>query len=522
MYHNCNRSNFKIIFMISSIALFICLSIYSFGTNANEYHTSSYNLSESEGKILYCEDKIVIMQLSTNIHIPAIHCEGELFKKSNSNNGKWESVAIMKVQATRNTQIILKTLEKPNIEIFKELIRGKDAKFLWKKNIISASVKEVQNKKIDNKNTIAHKIERTNSSINSSYNYVKNPSFEEMNKFPEKLSSIEDCTDWSNPTGGTPDYFTFYSNKFSSSVPINATGNQYARTGKCYAGIIAYKKEFRYNEYIQGELMRPLKAGKKYKVSFYASCSEISNYCTNQLGAYFSNKKMDEKEFFARYDNRKILNKSKVFFSDPNKWVKFTETYVATGKEKYIIIGNIQKINNRYSITQRDGGTSNIAYLYIDDISVIEEEYYLNENNTVKNESGNEIKVGQKLTLAQSDYIFVHGTSRILSTHYIFIDGKREDNEELVMLKYLANFLKINKNVKIEISVHTDDRWGDEKCLVLSELQAKSIRNYLVKSNVKKSRISLNACGSKYPICKNDTAEHKKKNRRVEFTITDI
>ena len=71
----------------------------------------------------------------------------------------------------------------------------------------------------------------------------------------------------------------------------------------------------------------------------------------------------------------------------------------------------------------------------------------------------------------------------------------------------------------LEITGHTDNVGDDNKNLVLSKKRAESLKNYLVLKGIKSERLTTFYFGESKPIADNNTAEGRKKNRRVEMKI---
>ncbi|MDW8301885.1 MAG: OmpA family protein [Bacteroidia bacterium] len=89
-------------------------------------------------------------------------------------------------------------------------------------------------------------------------------------------------------------------------------------------------------------------------------------------------------------------------------------------------------------------------------------------------------------------------------------------------LKRLADFLKSNPNIVVEIAGHTDNGAAgtDPNYLMqLSQNRAKSVAEYILKCGVNTSQIIYKGYGNTKPIANNATPEGRAKNRRVEFII---
>lgn len=83
----------------------------------------------------------------------------------------------------------------------------------------------------------------------------------------------------------------------------------------------------------------------------------------------------------------------------------------------------------------------------------------------------------------------------------------------------LARYLKDNPTVQLEIVGHTDIIGSPSANLALSEQRAQIVLDAIVKKGVAKERLTSRGMGSSKPIAGNDTAEGRKRNRRVEFVL---
>lgn len=88
-------------------------------------------------------------------------------------------------------------------------------------------------------------------------------------------------------------------------------------------------------------------------------------------------------------------------------------------------------------------------------------------------------------------------------------------------LDKLVAFLKLNKELKIELGGHTDNQGSSSHNLTLSDNRAKAVLNYLVSKGIKADRLSAKGYGDSKPIASNDTDEGRAQNRRTEFKVVD-
>lgn len=83
----------------------------------------------------------------------------------------------------------------------------------------------------------------------------------------------------------------------------------------------------------------------------------------------------------------------------------------------------------------------------------------------------------------------------------------------------LGKFLKMNKNIQVEITGHTDNVGDEAELLKLSADRAEAIKNLLVKQGIPAERIVAKGAGASFPIADNGKESTRKLNRRVEIRI---
>jgi OOP family OmpA-OmpF porin len=81
--------------------------------------------------------------------------------------------------------------------------------------------------------------------------------------------------------------------------------------------------------------------------------------------------------------------------------------------------------------------------------------------------------------------------------------------------------LKANPGVRVRVDGHTDSDGSAAYNQSLSERRAASVRDYLVSQGLAADRFEIKGFGESKPIAPNDSAENKRRNRRVELTILD-
>lgn len=95
----------------------------------------------------------------------------------------------------------------------------------------------------------------------------------------------------------------------------------------------------------------------------------------------------------------------------------------------------------------------------------------------------------------------------------------REDAKSV--LKEVSAILLKNKNIKVIIEGHTDERGTNEYNLGLGDRRANSAREYLVSLGIPSIKIETISYGEEKPLCIEQTEECWTKNRRAHFVLVE-
>lgn len=89
-------------------------------------------------------------------------------------------------------------------------------------------------------------------------------------------------------------------------------------------------------------------------------------------------------------------------------------------------------------------------------------------------------------------------------------------------LKSVADSLKSQPNLRVEITGHTDATGGQKFNELLSYSRAQSVAQYLNAAGVDGQTIAVRGVGPRMPVASNDSASGRAQNRRVEIQIRQI
>ncbi|MEZ4923533.1 MAG: gliding motility-associated C-terminal domain-containing protein [Crocinitomicaceae bacterium] len=204
-----------------------------------------------------------------------------------------------------------------------------------------------------------------------SQNLIPNGSFEENSSCPDNISQLEKAQPWKSVSiYTTPDYFNACGISPNITVPSNYNGYQQAQDGNGYAGIYCYTSfGSEYREYIYIKISEELKSNVCYTISFYLNLSDNSNGYLDQFGIGFSNSQPLDPNGFHFVPEFEILANGN--FEDSNNWITVSESYVAQGGEKYLILGCFEDDLN-IKLLVKNPGQDSTCYYYVDNVKMTE------------------------------------------------------------------------------------------------------------------------------------------------------
>ncbi len=210
-------------------------------------------------------------------------------------------------------------------------------------------------------------------------NLVPNPSFEDTVSCPTGGSAIDLAIGWSSYSESA-DYFNTCNNSFVN-VPTNFAGNQFAKDGNAYAGIICYYSYIiNAREFIGIRLLQSLISGQKYFASFYTSMgfntiSSRMGIASNNLGIKLSTVP------FSSIDSAPIDNNASIYSNsiilDSTNWIKISGSFIADSAYDYLIIGNF--FTDSASTISILDSTAIYSYYFIDQVTLSTDSALVNQ-----------------------------------------------------------------------------------------------------------------------------------------------
>ena len=238
------------------------------------------------------------------------------------------------------------------------------------------------------------------SNCNAQINLVNNPSFEDTINCPTGLYNELGKYWFQSIEQSTTDFYHRCFNNYSPDSNIvgiprfNNRFFQFPHTGNAFIGIVTTNLfssnpqvsgdssiSLDYRETIAIKIKNILTKDKKYCGSFFANLANGSGYAIKTLGILLNADSLIDNTLINGYYYpwypypAQIVNKGSVL-NDTMNWVKVEGSFVAQGNEKYLHIGNFNKLGECGTVThippRWNTGIDSMAYYLIDDVSLVE------------------------------------------------------------------------------------------------------------------------------------------------------
>ncbi|MDF3027099.1 MAG: hypothetical protein K0S23_1406 [Fluviicola sp.] len=128
-------------------------------------------------------------------------------------------------------------------------------------------------------------------------------------------------------------------------------------------------------------------------------------------------------------------------------------------------------------------------------------------------------------TFTFSDTVVVAGQQRELTDIRFAICNHSPliyDSTNINELDSLIDFLQKNRQISIEIGVHTDSRGSDSMNLKISQMRADSVREYLTKRGVENSRMLAKGYGETQCLVSEEEINRYKKTNKAQYNKLHI
>jgi outer membrane protein OmpA-like peptidoglycan-associated protein len=332
---------------------------------------------------------------------------------------------------------------------------------------------------------------------------------------------------WGSPNEAKADLYNNMAKASKVAIPKNDMGTEEAFEGSGYAGFRAFTKDPKKTRtYLQAKLSKKLTKDKLYCVKFNVSLSDLSKWGTNNVGMYFSDRKLQNANTNALTFIPQITEKSNAPIVTMSGWETICGTFLSTGKEEYFIIGcfgeedNI-KLEKVIKPATQEGMIMADAYYYIDNVEVIEIESvdgcFCGKTEDRDPDLIYSRSSAKKIDMKPTE--IVNATSVWFS--YLSVELPAMFEAEL---QEVAKLMQANPSMKVELVGHTDNDEQNEtktkKIYVgLALRRAEAVKQFLIDNGVAASNISVVGKDNSSPATDKTTPMGKAQNRRVVFQV---
>jgi outer membrane protein OmpA-like peptidoglycan-associated protein len=255
-------------------------------------------------------------------------------------------------------------------------------------------------------------------------------------------------------------------------------------------------------DYYQTKLIRPLKPGKKYEVSFYYRQNKY--LCVNNMGILFTENpiQLDTVSFIAMHAQIAME------YIDTTEGMKlFMDTLEADKVYNYLTIGYFPSGRPIKSICNPNNISRDYKQIDLKEMNKHPGFAFMIDNVRIA-----DLYTTDTLQNMLSSKINIRNIQFETNSSNLTYAAKTE-------LDKLIRILQDIPYLRIKIEGHTDDEGDDEFNMKLSNKRVKTIINYLTNNGIAYNRLEAEGFGKKKPLLPNSNLSNKALNRRVEIKV---
>jgi len=360
-------------------------------------------------------------------------------------------------------------------------------------------------------------------------NLVPNGSFEnsDLRKLKSQGQLEEFTEDWFSATEASLDLYAEGMKSEKVNIPNNIYGKQEATDGVCYAGFRAFSKDPKLpRTYFEVELSTELEKNQLYCVSFDVSLSDLSRYGVNGVGAFLSDRKIEQGNTGSLNRTASVLHKADKVMSLQDGWETICGTFIGTGEEEYLVIGGFHKDSDVEDEKMKKpsgvmGVVKNQAYYYLDNVRVTPVEAKSQCACSAADEVRTDLVYGSSVMLSES--MTPDEIVSISAVYYAFLK-RRPTGAGASTVAKLADILKANPSWKLRVVGHSDeDEFNEGKINPryrgLGEKRADQLIVKFGEMGIGVSRLVVDTMENSDPASTRDTDISRAQNRRVTFEL---
>ncbi len=332
---------------------------------------------------------------------------------------------------------------------------------------------------------------------------------------------------WGTPNQTSADVYNVMVKASKCAIPKNDYGTEEALDGSSYAGFRAYTKDPKKNRtYLQTKLSKKLEKDKLYCVRFNLSLADLSKFGVNNVGVFFSDRKIQNAHDNALTFQPQITEKTNKPIVTMEGWQTICGTILGTGKEEYIIIGcfglednlKLEKVRKPAS---QEGVVSGDVYYYLDKVEITAVEAQ-SQCFCGKSEDRNPDLIYSRSSAKGLDM----KPEQIISSTAVWFSFLSAEIPSMFHadLEDIVKVMKANTNLNLLLTGHSEtDEINEAKInrhyIGMADSRATNIKKFLVENGIDGTRITVDSKNNDQPASDKPTPLGKAQNRRVEFSI---
>jgi outer membrane protein OmpA-like peptidoglycan-associated protein len=259
------------------------------------------------------------------------------------------------------------------------------------------------------------------------------------------------------------------------------------------------------NSVFQGKKRMTLPIGSDYQIMV-----SMKDYFSNELNLALSNIILFD-EFVRDIELEPVKRELEIFVNDEETSNPLEASIkIINKKRNYKLIPEMGKGKmGLYTATLREGEQFDIEVRGPQGYSFKHQEIDLNVDRELHRLNVSLQPLKKKVPIRLNNINFESNSADLMESSY----------EEL---NRVAQLIKDNSDIKVEIMAHTDDVGSDRYNNVLAEKRAESVVKFMILNGTESRRLISKGYGESMPLVPNDSEEHRAINRRVEMKILDL
>ncbi|MFM7731458.1 MAG: OmpA family protein, partial [Flavobacteriales bacterium] len=263
-----------------------------------------------------------------------------------------------------------------------------------------------------------------------------------------------------------------------------------------------------------------------YCVKFNLSLADLSKFGVNNVGLFFSDRKVQNSGDEALTFKPQITEKSNNAIVTLEGWETICGTYIGTGKEEYIIIGCFgEEKDLKIEKVKKPSGQTGVvladAYYYIDMIEITEVEAPSQCFCGAKEDQEPDLIYSRTITITPDMKPNQIVGATMVWFSFLGSEVTQMFDEDLTRV---VELMKANPSMKLELIGHSEtDEVGEAKVTKVYDQialkRANAVKEYLVGKGIDGARITTSSKDNTAPASSKTTPLGKAQNRRVEFLV---